>query len=243
MTLPSRITTANATTVAMIGTTIGRNHATKSAIVLSISGCTEAPRSLDFELHHHSRIFIPCFSAAITFSSWRICADQITFPCCFCGVICSATSFGRKRFTGSGLVKTFWGVCSAVWLFSVQRKSNQNDNGGTRWPPAHMGTQGATTESPRSPVLRKVSADRIRLCRARTALRFPLLALLRHAGRERQGQIAGLQRTRLLRAATDAIGQFDLAVRTSGRLDLATNDLYHLRCFGELRGHHRKRSR
>ena len=52
-------------------------------------------------------IFIPSFSAAITFSSWRICAERITFPWCFCAVICSATSSGRKRFTGSGLVKTF----------------------------------------------------------------------------------------------------------------------------------------
>src|SRR6516164_3956862 len=107
MTLPIRITTANATTVAMIGSIIGRNDATKSAIVLSISECTEAPRSRDLELHRHFRIFIPSFSAAITFSSSRICAERITFPWCFCAVICSATSSGRKRFTGSGLVKTF----------------------------------------------------------------------------------------------------------------------------------------
>ena len=122
------------------------------------------------------RIFIPSFSAAITFSSRRICVDRITSPCCFCAVICSATSSGRKRFTGSGLVKNLLGVCSAPWLFSVQRKSNQNDNGATRWRPAHIGTQGATTDSPRSPVLREASADPIRLCVARIDLRFPLLA-------------------------------------------------------------------
>jgi hypothetical protein len=106
MTLPIRTTTANATTVAMIGSAIGRNDATKSAIVLSISECTEVPRSRDLELHF--RIFIPSFSAAITFSSRRICVDRITSPCCFLRGLCSATSSGRKRFTGSGLVKTVW---------------------------------------------------------------------------------------------------------------------------------------
>ena len=51
MTLPIRITVATATTIAMIGSAIVRNHAMKSAIVLSISGCTEVPRSPDLELH------------------------------------------------------------------------------------------------------------------------------------------------------------------------------------------------
>ena len=54
-----------------------------------------------------------------------------------------------------GIGENLLGVCSAPWLSSFQRKSNQNDNGGTRWDPGHIGTgtsHSAAQGEERSPI-------------------------------------------------------------------------------------------
>ena len=66
----------------------------------------------------------------------------------------------------------------------------------------------------------------------------PCLLRLLPAGANRRVGLAPTGKRRLVTAHT-RFGHF-MRQRASGRLDLAINDLYHLRCFRELRGRQRK---